>query len=269
MIKYLKNLTKFFLGMSPIDRPIHLYKTLIVNTKILGIKGFYCWPVYIYRNTKIYSIGEIIFTCPLKNGILKIGKYDSKSQGYTKLINYGKIVVGDTVIIAGATIIENMGIIIFKGKNFIGDGSFYFIRNKLIVGENSRIGFHSFVMDSDDHFTINIKTKLIQRNTKQIIIGNNNWFGNTTYIKKGTVTPDYLIVASPNALLLKDYTDLPKYTVLGGAPAKVISSGIRRIYDKYVESEIYDFFKQNPTMDEYIIEIDDKGVDNLCTSSEL
>lgn len=62
--------------------------------------------------------------------------------------------------------------------------------------------------------------------------------------KKGTKTPDYLIVASANALLTKDYTSLPPYSVIGGSPAKLLKSGVRRIYNSNMEQKINQFLKK-------------------------
>lgn len=253
----IKSILLFFIGLKIRDRPLNIYKTIIFNIHILGIKGLYCWPIYIYKNVNVYKIGNIKINCKYKNGLIKIGNNDFKSNGKTKFYNNGKIIIDGPIIIGGATIIENIGTIHFKGYNFIGDGSHYIIRNKLEIGKHSRIGFQSFCMDSNDHYTINTKSKLASRYTNPIIIGDFNWFGNRTYIKKGTITPDYLIVASSNTQLVKDYSELPPYSVLGGSPAKIIASGIRRIYDIEIETMLNDFFEKNLDKDSYKFEIND------------
>ena len=133
------------------------------------------------------------------------------------------------------------------------------------MGSNSRLGFHGFIMDSDDHFTVDINTRKVYRNCKPIKIGAFNWFGNTTIIKKGVVTPDYLIVASTNALLTKDYSSLPPYSVLGGMPAKVIKSGIRRVFNLDNESDIIKFFKSNPEAMSYDVD-PEINLDEFCAT---
>lgn len=270
MINYttrlMKSILLFFIGLKIRDRPLNIYKTIIFNIHILGIKGLYCWPVYIYNNVNLYKIGKISFNCDVENGILKIGKLDYKSQGKTKFYNIGELIIEGPVIIGGASIIENFGTIIFKGFNQIGDGASLLIRTKLILGLHSRFAFHTFCMDSDDHYAINSTSKQVKRNKKPIIIGDYNWIGNRTFIKKGTITPNYLVVASSNTQLIKDYSDLPPFTVLGGSPAKIISSGIRRIYDHEIESKLNDFFQKNPDKDSFKFEINDEDLDYFCSN---
>lgn len=247
MIKdYIKRFILFFIGFSVRNQSINIFKTLIFNLIAFGLKGLIYRPVYIYNNVKIYRIGKIILRCPMKPGLLKIGQLDFKSQGLTKFYNSGIIEIHNFVKIEGATIIENTGTIIFKGMNRISDGCNIFIREKFELGKQSRIGFHSFIMDSDDHYTLNVENQQVSYNKKEIIIGNYNWIASNTFIKKGTKTPDYLIVASANALLTKDYSSLPPYSVIGGAPAKLLKSGIRRIYNSKVEKMLNTFFKENP-----------------------
>lgn len=254
----IKNLIKRIvypcLGLSVPNRTINVYKTLIFNFIAFGIKGVFKLPVYIYNNTNIYKVGKIILHCPMTRGLIRIGELDLKSQGKTKFKNVGTIEVWGPIKIEGCTILENDGKIEFHGFNRIADGSMVIIREKLVIGEQSRIGFHSFVMDSDDHFTIDVETRQVKKNRKEIVIGRYNWMASNTYIKKGVRTPDYLIVASANALLTKDYTDLPPYSVIGGSPAKLLKTGIRRIYNTKNESQINKFFRCNENI--FVLEED-------------
>ena len=111
---------------------------------------------------------------------------------------------------------------VFKGYTQIGEGTLILIRDYLEIGRYTRIGFLSFFMDSDDHFTVNMENQKVARNKAPIIIGKYNWIANKTVIKKNTKIPDYTIVASSNTLLSKDYTENGEFCVLGGIPAKVI-----------------------------------------------
>lgn len=233
-------------GMSIRENPISIRKTLVFNYLAFGWKGIYKVPIFIYGNTNIYRVGKINIHCKMNRGLVRIGRLNFKSQGDTRFFNSGTINIYGPVKIEGASIFENYGKVSFYGNNVISDGSMVLIRSEFQMGIHSRLGFHGFIMDSDDHFTIDINTRKVYRNSKPIIIGAYNWFGNSTIIKKGVVTPDYLIVASTNALLTKDYTNLPPYSVLGGMPAKVIKSGIRRVFNLHNESDIIKHFKNNP-----------------------
>ena len=259
----IKNIVKLMLGLSIPNQKINIYKTLLFNFLAFGIKGVLKCPVYIYRNTKIYSVGKINIECPWERGMIKVGELDLKSQGVTKFLNRGNIKFKGYVAIGGCTILENYGEIVFEGYNRIGDGSFILIREKFIMGEQIRLGFHCFVMDSDDHYTIDIETKKVTRNTKPIILGKYNWIASHSYIKKGVITPDYLIVASANALLTKDYSSLPPYSIIGGNPVRLLKSGIRRIYNKEEERKIKKYFLNNPDENMFVYE-DAADIDKIC-----
>jgi acetyltransferase-like isoleucine patch superfamily enzyme len=47
---------------------------------------------------------------------------------------------------------------------------------------------------------------------------------------KGTITPNNTIIAS-NSLLNKNYIETPPYSVLAGTPAKLVKSGVKRIFE--------------------------------------
>jgi len=268
MIKqYIRRLLRSLIGLSDTDEHIALYKTFWLNYLAFGVKGVLKCPILVYSNVRISSVGKINLHCEIKRGILTIGHLSSKSQGITKFHNAGTIDLYGPVKIEGAAIIQNMGHIVFKGYNRVADGCSLIIREGLIMGEQSRFGFHCFVMDSDDHFTIDSETRTVHRFTKPITIGRYNWIANTTFIKKGVKTPDFLIVASANALLTKDYTDLPPYSVIGGCPAKLLKSGLRRIYNRKYEKELLEFFN---TYSENTYTFDDTKIslDYICKQTD-
>lgn len=273
MKRFIKSIIKRIIyplfGLSIPNRELNIYKTIVFNYLAFGIKGLVKFPVYVFSHTNIYKVGIINIHCEMQRGLIRIGQLDYKSQGVTKFLNNGIIDVYGPVEIGGASIIENSGIITLRGYNRIPDGCQLFIREGFEMGEQSRLGFHSCAMDSDDHYTIDEESLTVHRNTKPIVIGGYNWIANSSFIKKGVKTPDYLIVASANALLTKDYTSLPPYSVIGGCPAKLIKSGIRRIYNENEEREIKSFFKSH-TSDMFLkVQLDGKTLDEYCSMSHF
>lgn len=253
-------------GISFPNQLPNIRKTLVFNFLAFGMDGVRKKPVIIYGNTKIYKVGRIAINCEMKKGLLRIGQLDYKSQGETRFLNDGTIEINGPVKIEGCTIVENYGTIIFKGYNRISDGTSLLIRSKLTVGEETRVGFHSFIMDSDDHYTIDVERKVVSCNKKEISLGAYNWFANRTIIKKGVITPDYLIVASANALLTKDYTDkIPPYSVIGGAPARLLKTGIRRIYNPDNERWLKKYFLENPSENSIAIPVEtEQELEDYC-----
>lgn len=261
----LKRLIKRLLGFSYPNRTIDWKKTIVFNYFAFGLKGVRILPFYIYKNTRIYDhcIGKINIHCPMVRGLVRIGELDYKSQGETRFINRGIIEIYGRVDVGGCSIIEVDGVLEIHDKVRIADGCSLLVRDKVVIGEQSRIGFHSTVWDSNDHFTVDVDSGKIAKCTKPIIIGAYNWFGSNTIIKKGVVTPDYLIVASPNSLLLKDYSNIPPYSVVGGSPVKLLKSGIRRIYNTQNEIKLHQYFREDSNANDYVLP-SDTLIDEFC-----
>lgn len=115
--------------------------------------------------------------------------------------------------------IQNFGTIIFKGQCiignsssiYVGEGAFLVIgddvqmpaNNKIIceegitIGEKSRFGWNSMIMDTNFHYMTNIVDGSTNYKIKApIVIGKHNWFGNSCSIFKGFTTVDYVTIGS-------------------------------------------------------------------------
>ena len=243
---------------------VNILATLWFNIKAFGfVKGLRL-PVYIYGPVKLRHIGKIDIKCPVRRALWVIGlNHRSVVAPFTMFDNQGVIEVHGPVFLNFGSTLSNHGTIVFEGKNLIGNKSEIYVYQRLEVGSNTSIGFDSRIMDSDMHYVVNVESHRVYSNIMPIRIGRYNWFGSNTFVKKGVVTPDYLVVASPNALLTKDYSHLPPYTVLAGAPAKPIGQGIRRIYNFYNEKLIHQFFKENRDASFYQVD-DDTELDEFC-----
>jgi len=249
---------------------LSLSKTIYFNFKCLPFRQACKLPIFIYHNTSIYRIGKIeIKSKEIFQGMIQWGKLGYKSSGKGKICNNGKIEFEGPVFWWGGCILENNGTMVFKGYTQIGEGTLILIRDYLEIGRYTRIGFLSFFMDSDDHFTVNMENQKVARNKAPIIIGKYNWIANKTVIKKNTKTPDYTIVASSNTLLSKDYTENGEFCVLGGIPAKVIAKGIRRIYNYKAEAEINDYFKHNPDCKYLQLDLPQESLEKYCIDNAL
>jgi len=243
---------------------INILSTLRFNIRAFGLAKGLRLPVFIYGSIKMKSIGTIRINCPIKRNLITIGtNHDTVAAPYTVFCNMGTIEIHGRVFINYGTAFVNKGIVEFQGNNLFGNLCDIDIEHHLILGSNTFFGYKSQVTDTDHHYVVDTATKRVYRNSAPIIIGNFNWFGSNCFIKKGTVTPDYLIVASPNSMLSKDYSSLPPYTVLAGCPAKPVKQGIRRVYKFANERLINDFFCKHS--DEKYYQIDkDIDLDEFC-----
>lgn len=229
----------------------NLFRTIWFNLRAFGLKTGMKLPVYVYGRVKVYRMGRIELKCPVKRGMFKLGmNYDNTSLPYTIWNNMGTIELhGQTWIHHGCRV-QNRGRIIFRGGDIISHACVFDIYKELEFGDHVSVGYCSEFTDSDVHYTIDVESRKVEPNTKPIRIGNYNWLGSHTFVKKGTVTPPYTIVASPNALLLKDYsTSLEPYSILGGSPARVVAHGKRRVFNYQNETAITKALEQTGHFD--------------------
>lgn len=252
-----------------VSNPLSLLKTIYVNLKLLPFNQAIQLPIFIYKGTLIYELGEMEIISPeISTGMVRWGRMNVKSPAkYGKIRNEGKITFKGMTKIGGSNIIENYGHIIFGDETGIAEGVTIMIRSKLIIGERTIISSKSFLYDSNDHFTIDVDTKKVRKITNNIIIGPDNWLCTGTFVKKGTITGPYTLVASGNTLLCKDYSKLPPYCMLGGIPARVIGRGLRPIRNFPEELKLKKYFKENPEVNEVFIDIDDNDIDNYCINN--
>lgn len=84
----------------------------------------------------------------------------------------------------------------------------------------------------------------IPTDSAEIYIGRNCWICNTTTVTGGAYLPDFTIVGS-NSLVNKDFSEIPERSLIGGVPAKYISTGFLRVDNKELINEINVYYNQN------------------------
>lgn len=256
-----------FYHIHGIDVSIH--KTLIANfSGSLKFKDAIKFPIIVYQGTEIEEMGNIKFNCPIRTGILVIGKRMFYRKQKTVIINRGTIEIdGDSEIMGGATIHVlrycsnlHLGVGVMIGENVQ-----MLVDTTVEIGDYTRIAFGSLVIDSEFHFVLDTKTGVVGTTRYPITIGKYNWIGNSSVIKKGTVPPDYTIVSN-GAMLTKDYKDIPRYSLLQGVPAKLKASGLRRIYNDEMDKKLNDYFMGNIDKRKVVIPLDtnDLFCDEIC-----
>lgn len=234
------------------------------NIKAFGWRTGLKLPVLIHGPIKVYSVGDIVLKCPIQKGLLTIGLNQCDvPYSHTIFNNQGCIEIHGKTFINFGSKIKNRGNVVFGGNNIIGHGVSFDISNRFEIGKNSTIGFMSVVTDTNVHYVVDVPSRSIGRSTSPIKIGAYNFIGSYTHIKKGTVTPDYTIVSSPNAMLGKNYSSIEPYSILAGSPAKVLRSGLRRVYSWKTEHMLNAFFANNPQSSIYKID-EIMNLDDFC-----
>lgn len=239
------------LEMNKLENRLHFWKTLYFCFRTMPLRYALKTPVWIYGDIRFFDLsGKVLpidekFVCPKS---VVIGHMDqARSVGDVSSITlrgnffYGK----NTVIRQGAKwkISGNLTI----GKScYIGDNVSFFIDKECCIGDECQIANNSMLMDTDIHYMLDINTMTVNNNKKPVYIGKGCWLGGYTMVKKGTILPDFTIVAGPYSSVGKDYTKiLEPYSCIGGNPAKFIKAGLREINNSKMEFFLCDYFANN------------------------
>jgi transferase hexapeptide repeat containing protein len=225
--------------------------TIWLNFRSLPLKHAILFPIWVYGHPRIYSLsGNILIQSRIKSGMIKFN------------INHP----GGPSSSTTQSEIYNLGRIIFKGKGYIGSGNKIFVNYnaELNIGDDFEITDHTNIgcmqcikigsrfslthkcqiFDSNYHYIADFKHRTIHTRSEDVIIGNGCWICNSTTITPGSFLPDYTIVAS-NSLVNSKTNSIPSNSLIGGIPAKLLSTGYRRIYNKKYNAQLNSFFEGN------------------------
>lgn len=227
---------------------INWIKTIYFNFRLLPFNMAIKCPIYIYSGTCLIDLsGKIVLSGKISPGSIRIGKKWDRSIGKTRVIIRGTLNLEKNVLICGGTYVcINSGAeLSLKRSVNIRENVDIIVSKKVVIGKNTGVVNHTQIMDTDFHYTINTETRQIRNNKSEIIIGENNWIGSYTVIKKGTKTPNNTIVASSYSVLSKDYTKfIPENCIIGGIPAKLIATNYRRIFNLKNQYNISSYFSK-------------------------
>lgn len=239
-------------------------KTYLYNFLIFGIKGLITPCIYIYNDVRIISLGKILIKCPIEKGLIRIGFWKAKANNYTRIINRGTIIFNGPTEIWGGCIIENYnGTLEFGRFNRVAESCKIMCTKKIHIQDYVAVGYETTFMDTDFHFIVDDKG-CVYPNEKEIVVGEGCWISSNCKIMKGVKIPKYSII-STNSIVLKDLSSFPECTLFAGIPVKPIKYGLRRNFNKKLESFLLSEFRSHPTLEHYSIEGDnwDKLYENF------
>ncbi len=244
---------------------VKFLKTIYFNLRSLRFGQAIRFPVFIYKKTEIICAkGAVVIDAPhITSGMIRWGRFDTyRSQGTTRIINHGTIIFkGGGRILRGNDICVFSGGVLEIGDDFfLGENTMIYCQCDIKIGQSICLTYHSQIFDTDFHYSMNVATGEVARKVKPIVIGDYNWIGNKTTIKKGTKTPAHMTVAASYAVLNKDYTkDVPEYSIIGGVPAKLLSTGHGRIFNNELSriAIIDKWFAEHPTEKYFVYDLSD------------
>lgn len=215
---------------------VNWIKTYYFNLRMFPFKTAMKLPVFIYGDYKLTNLGgKVIIDAPIKRGMIGFGHHFA---GRTRSCGLGEIVIAGTVVFKGNVHIERdvyfqVGYDAYcEMGNFtsLGYQVIFICRERIVLGDYARISYQTQVIDSMFHQLIDLKTNIKKPKTAPIYIGAYNWIGSRSTIMKGTKTSDHTTVGA-NSLCTKDYTDLGNYIIIGGVPATLLQTDVKRDWE--------------------------------------
>ena len=217
---------------------LSIWRTLYANLRLLPFKQALHFPVRIYGRVMLTNLnGRIEITAHAKNVRLDIGRniagYVNTAPGRLYIADGATLRVGNEVKFSqGSNVCICKGACLEVGEySTLGDNAKIICYRHIKIGKHSGLTWETQTTDFNSHFIEDCNTNQIYPIVKEVAIGDYCWIGNRTTVMPGTKLPDRGIVTS-NSLLNKDYTSsIPSYSLIGGIPAKLLRTNVRRIYE--------------------------------------
>lgn len=227
--------------LSLIFRFLHtnIIQTILLNFRMLPFKQAIRMPIFVYGKFTLRGHkGHIVLNMPVRSEMIIIGKNSSyvttTAQRTIWTINGTLTFHGPIKFAFGSyLLVADDAQLSFGTKGtYCGSNFKVMCFNKITIGNNVRMAWDVQIYDSTFHYIRNLnKDNKIAPLTKPIFLESNIWIGNRSTITKGAVIPNETIVSS-NSLVNKDFSTLPPYCLLAGAPAVLKASGLQRIWDE-------------------------------------
>ena len=230
----------------------NILATLYLNFRSFPFRQAVRLPVFVYGHPKLFSLyGSMICKGRCYAGMVRFNQTNanapSGSGTNSGIANWGQIVFkGRCQIYTANKINVSKGGVLEIGDNtkimhFCNISAY----NKVSIGDHTWITHRCQVMDTKFHFIADFNRHRVNAIAKPIFIGAYCWICNSTTVFGGSIIPDRTIVAS-NSLVNKDMSSIPDSSIVGGIPAKVLSTGYRRIDNINLIRMLQSFFKSHP-----------------------
>lgn len=202
--------------------------SIFLNFWYLPFKQAIKMPLCIVRPNFIKLRGKVVIEATkITPGMIKLGYV---CTGMYRKIGFNWENQGTLIFKGNATFRNQNSIIIGEegilqiGNHFHSNSNNSFIcYDKITFGDNCNIGWNTQFVDTDFHPLINALNGLEMKYHNPIIIGNNNWIGNSCIITKGTKTPNYITITQGS--VVSGRFKCEEKSIIGGNPAKLIVEG--------------------------------------------
>ncbi len=161
----------------------------------------------------------------IKDRLTIVKKYIWRWKIYKQAASVGKgLYVGGASSVNANTYLGNN--VNFNGMTILGKG-------KVVIGDNFHSGTECQIITSIHNYDGNALPYDSTNINKNVTIGDNVWLGNRVIILGGVTINDGVIVQAGAVVV----SDVPKYGIVGGNPAKVFKYRNKEHYDKLLKEK--------------------------------
>ncbi len=250
---------KKWLGKYIFDKPetimasnwLNPLATLYFNLRSLPLSRAWKMPIFVYGRPRFYNLGgRIVIEGGIKTGMIAFNQTRPGSPSVmgvqSEIVNQGTIIFhGPGTIGTGNKIrVTESAILEIGGDFIIADMINVGCYSHIVMGNHVRIAHRCQILDANYHYVANLNNRTIPKWTRPIVIGERCWICNSTTVTAGTVLPDYTIVAS-NSLVNRDFSAVPQESIIGGIPAKHLSTGYLRVFNPQSINVITEYYDNN------------------------
>lgn len=226
---------------------LSLWRTAYLNLRVFPWRRAIKFPVLVYGKWDLAMLQgriEIADGCERMCIGKDFANYFPCSRGKLTILRGGVLRLSSGVKIsqgAAITIGRNATLELAEHAS-IGYQSIVICNCHISIGAHTDLTWQTQVTDFNSHF---VETKEGEARSifRPVEIGDYCWIGNRTSIMPGSSLPNRVIVAS-NSLLNKDYrTMVQPYSMMAGQPAKVVRTGVARVYEPEREAALMEKFR--------------------------
>lgn len=225
--------------------------TIYLNLRSLPLSQAWRMPVFVYGRPRFYNLsGRIVIEGRVRTGMIAFNqtRYGSPSvmSLQSEIVNQGTIIFhGRGMIGTGSKIrVSRSAVLEIGSDSDIADMVNIGCYSHTIIGSHARITHRCQILDSNYHYVVNLNNRTVPKWTKPIVIGKRCWICNSSTVTGGAVLPDCTIVAS-NSLVNRDFSAIPPKSIIGGIPARHLSTGHVRVYNPHTINVIDEFYGNN------------------------
>lgn len=206
---------------------INILKTLYLNFRYFKFFDAIKFPILVYPNTTLEKVeGKIVLKCPVKRGVITLGKHGLGNRLQTIWLVWGTLIVHGNVHFGSGTKIsigKDATLEIGRNLSVTGDTSII-CKRQIEIGDDCIISWDDLIMDTDFH-QIYDQDGNLRNQPSPIFIGDKVWITCRVTILKGSVIPMGSVIACSSLITSKH--EVPNTIIGGGNKAMYIKQNIQ------------------------------------------